>query len=53
MTLSTAHKVTVRLVRDQEKAWCTCGAVLPIEHGSTLDAAEEIVRRHLAEQQDG
>jgi hypothetical protein len=51
-----AHEIkAVRMVRDDEKAWCRCGAEMPVErNGAEIgDAVAEVFRQHLAELQGG
>ena len=50
------HEIAaIRKVRGDERVWCSCGAVLPIEcDGADIDeAVSRTVRQHLAERQDG
>jgi len=51
-----AHEIkAVRMVRDDEKAWCRCGAGMPVErNGAEIgEAVARTFRQHLAERQDG
>ena len=45
----------VRMIRGNERAWCRCGAELPVERDSDdiAEAVSRSLRQHLAEQQDG